>query len=73
MDRNDWISVKDRLPEVNVDVIVFNKHRQRFMSHFVGMNTEWLSNKPCAVWVDDRGAYSDITHWMPLPEPPDAI
>lgn len=64
-----WISVKDRLPELNVDVLVF----VNFTVHDVTINhcTVALFNGTC--W-DADGSYSrdSVTHWMPLPEAPKA-
>lgn len=60
-----WISVKDRLPER--ECIAYSSKFDEMMMGYIGetdksdtgycceSNTEWLS---------------DVTHWMPLPEPP---
>ena len=63
-----WISVKERLPEPNKEVLLYDKNSIR---HYVigwlrrdkGYNEGmWrLSNG----WVEDKG----ITHWMPIDEP----
>ena len=60
-----WISVKDRLPEINELCIV---------------NTEWRGVVPATYgnesWIFDEGqgwsekVLSYVTHWMPLPEAP---
>ena len=62
---SEWISVKDRLPEVNELCIV---------------NTEWrgvvLATYGSESWIFDEGqgwsekAFSYASHWMPLPEAP---
>ena len=62
-----WISVKDRLPETNELCIV---------------NTEWRAIVPALYgnesWIFDEGqgwsekALSYVSHWMPLPKPPEA-
>lgn len=58
--QNEWISVKDRLPETRKRVLVFIKKPANYTS----IDTDRI--------VDDRwvrwGRY--VTHWMPLPEPP---
>lgn len=60
-----WISVKDRLPEDHVAVFVFDSVCRNiykaWMSHDLG---EWFSEE----YLPD---FLNITHWMPLPEPPE--
>jgi hypothetical protein len=61
----EWISVKDRLPEMNELCIV---------------TTEWRGIVPATYgnesWIFDEGqgwsekALSYVTHWMPLSPPP---
>ena len=57
---NEWISVKDRLPNEDVRVLVYlNSDR-----NYTKIDTDRrLEGK----WV--RWGY-DVTHWMCLPEPP---
>ena len=72
------ISVKDRLPEEHekeselmgyrhyiasdlVVVTVANSDGKRFVSDDITVNGEWV-NYPFPMF--------DVTHWMPLPEPP---
>lgn len=64
IDRSEWISVKERLPERFEHVLVYcKKHRGDI---FVS----------CGYRYDNTGWYVDgiyttvVTHWMPLPEPP---
>ena len=49
-----WIPVADRLPDVGVEVLVY--------SEIVGICVDYYDG--------DLFGYSDVTHWMPLPEPP---
>lgn len=65
IDRSEWISVKERLPERFEHVLVYcKKHRGDI---FVS----------CGYRYDNTGWYVDgiyttvVTHWMPLPEPPE--
>jgi hypothetical protein len=58
-----WIPVGERLPEENVRVLVFDKaFRQPEMGTYYAADG----------WVGDEMAMLDPTHWMPLPEPPEA-
>lgn len=63
---NDWISVNDKMPDDETVVLVFapeDKSEPVWLGYFVS---------ELNVWSDPTGAYIDeeITHWMPLPEPP---
>ena len=55
-----WISVKDRLPESNKLVIVSGG-----IARYNGMY--WFSETSQA----DRRIEWEVTHWQPLPEPPE--
>jgi hypothetical protein len=60
MDVNGWISVKDRLPECGENYLVLKDD---------GISPYQLA----IVWFDrtwDVSNADEITHWMPLPEPP---
>ena len=61
---NEWISVKERLPELNVDVLVFRKSGLCFTAHIIERNGNWWMRE---VWY---GQFDDVTHWLPLPAPP---
>lgn len=61
-----WISVNDRLPKDGKNVLVLIPYR--------GVVLNYVSYRESDEWyVPDRlGRFSlsDVTHWMPLPEPP---
>lgn len=65
----EWISVKDRLPDKQADVLMLFGHNMAVGFWYDGDEdvTFW-----CA--YADNGYYTDCdaepTHWMPLPEPP---
>ena len=56
-----WISVKERLPEPEKDVLVLWLGRH--------VRVGWYSEE-CNDWKVDAGFTNDVTHWMPLPEAP---
>ena len=57
----NWISVKDRVPESGIDVLVFTDDYCAYTAHYDGY--WWLSGEPTLSY--------DVTHWMPLPAPPE--
>ena len=77
---SEWISVKDRLPEIEQTVIVMQnfkendhlKYNPYVMAEDVSGGIYWsdkefyldhpTSDFPCVL--------ENVTHWMPLPEPP---
>lgn len=59
----EWISVKDKMPEEDVDVLVridpSNSDQEIFVtSLFCGRFYNWYDQEV------------NVTHWMPLPNPP---
>lgn len=77
---NNWISVKDRLPEddlpkdtnrVSIKVLVYSANGNKYSVRTLSRQ-RWIMNyKPLKYhdWEWSRDA-KNITHWMPLPEPP---
>jgi hypothetical protein len=61
-----WISVKDRLPQIDTPVMLYTGHEYE-----IGRLEE---DGEFSIWVDYRYggemAADQFTHWMPLPEPP---
>jgi len=59
----NWISVKDRLPELGEVVLTISEVGQ--------MRVGYIGTKK-RIWVDGSGFFRlyNPTHWMPLPEPP---
>lgn len=61
---SEWISVKDRLPAVGEKVLTLSKFghiSDRYLHEYGG----GLIFSP-----DGLKPGRDVTHWMPLPEPP---
>ena len=66
---NDWISVKERLPENNKDLLGYHGNRKSIW--LVMLIKEPHTN--ALRWLIDEGFefdFDEITHWQPLPEPP---
>jgi hypothetical protein len=78
---SEWISVKDKLPKLDADnccldeedygrysdpVLVFDEMCGRaLVAGFDGREKKWIG--------DDGDILYDVTHWMPLPEPPEVL
>lgn len=65
---NEWISVKDRLPDIEERVLVYMedlKDRDYFIQ--VG----YIDNKnKFNIGYRDEYSPEEVSHWMNLPEPP---
>jgi len=60
----DWISVNDRLPELGTKCVCFSERKNIYI----------LEHYLCRAWCPIGIPYSimdTITHWMPLPQPPE--
>ena len=66
----EWISVKDRLPEDITNVLVFGEYWKVMIAQLDFFNGDGKA------WYEKNGGFrghvdsDNITHWMPLPEPP---
>lgn len=79
---NEWISVKDRLPNEDGKYLCYVEFTFGsyidccYFSHNLEEVNEFIFNgkQRCGWYIndDDWGAVEkqNITHWMPLPEPP---
>lgn len=63
-EQTTWISVKDRLPENDVRVLVYTELKNTLVARRVLPE----------IWEDDYGYWivEDVTHWKPLPDPPES-
>jgi hypothetical protein len=62
-----WISVNGRLPADSKKILVVNGHG------YISISALWRKDGSKWTWIDSAGHFNhvnDITHWMPLPEPP---
>lgn len=68
-----WISVEDRLPEDDVDVIVYAVSNNGGYTIAVTFHTHTLYGLNIEGWASPWQYFTShytITHWMPMPEPP---
>lgn len=64
--QSEWISVEERLPEADTDVLVITCH-----GSFKVARCNIYHNGTLVLWMTNDGlGEKAITHWMPLPEPP---
>ena len=63
-DQFKWISVKDRLPEANVLVLCR-------WDDFEGSYYGFARYQQHGSWYVANEGMPKVTHWMPLPEPPE--
>jgi hypothetical protein len=69
--QSGWIPVQERLPEKEGWYLVYTapdkKHRSINKAEFC-KGFEWNNFEP--YWRGAGGHWGNVTHWMPLPEPP---
>ena len=68
----EWISVKDRLPKLDEAVLVHPKHLHIKTSYYAVWSL-FKCHSGETIWVDKSGDghnLTEVTHWMPLPQPP---
>jgi hypothetical protein len=64
--KDNWISVEERLPQINTDVLVCNETDKCVVCGFYDRR-KWYNT------FDESGCEIIPTHWQPLPQPPKAI
>ncbi len=82
MSVDDWISVKDQLPPKDMDqetdwsiTVLITDGKNIGIGYY---EFEYFADDPTAElqyesdsWNDDTHIIDDVTHWMPLPKPPE--
>ena len=61
----EWISVKDRLPEAWKQVLIYSQHDFCESAVYIGVPGKWR-----VTWNHEMLDADSVTHWMPLPTPP---
>lgn len=67
---SNWVSVKDKLPEHGVRVLA---HTGTFFQSYcvAKLDRDFGTLNSPVFWDTSTGLFiDDVTHWMPLPEPP---
>ena len=69
----EWISVKDRLPELNTWVLAYDYKKELIVCSYTTTNDHlgvlWnMLSSGCGCCDGD---FEGVTHWMPLPPKPD--
>ncbi len=62
---NKWISVKDELPPIETHIILYNGD-----VIFGLYSDDWHGKNYFTTNFEQFLGVEDVTHWMPLPEPP---
>lgn len=64
----EWISVKDRFPETETEIVIAYANREWTGDCIICQPARYIGGE----WfpVGDRGPLKRVTHWMSLPEPP---
>lgn len=63
---NRWIPCSELMPEKHIEVLAYSPFWGKAVVAMWG-GEFWLEQ-----WTDDDLQQSEITHWMPLPEPPES-
>ena len=68
----EWISVKDRLPDTAERVLVCKAWLGTVYKPVYGYYQDYPNQKGCWYVLTEFGYYPqrEVTHWMPLPQPP---
>lgn len=69
--RSQWISVKDRLSETRHAVLVYTPHHKNIWAASMHEDGNWYIWSPGGRVLLDPDWHGPITHWMPLPTPPE--
>lgn len=70
----EWISVKDKLPESSGHYLACTKFNDMYVCDFEKSSRpqkrRWQVVCECCHAEDDQFSSDDVTHWMPLPDLP---
>jgi hypothetical protein len=63
-----WISIEEALPEPKQKVLLYCKPIGICVGYFWGLEHDNVPSEPCKGW-----SIMNVTHWMPLVEPPEGL
>ena len=66
---NEWVSVEERLPESQADVLVVAFWHEQWQT-MIGWHSD-MGKKWRVITPHGEREPGGVTHWMPLPAPPD--
>lgn len=66
MPPSNWIPVSERLPEKNIFVLVLEAYRVD-----IGFFVRSATRGPIFELVRENDYTDEVTHWQPLPDPPE--
>jgi len=64
---SEWISVEERLPSENHDTLIVAVVNE-IGEYFIDTDAFYIDEQYFRFW--GQSETSNVTHWMPLPEPP---
>lgn len=64
---SEWINVKDRLPEKEIDILICNDESK---VQFGIYSKDCYGDKFFTTNFEQFLLPGNVTHWMPLPKPP---
>lgn len=63
-----WVPVGEKLPELEQKVLACGAHHGMEVQQYHG--SRFAADGHC-VWIWKHNTVKTVTHWMPLPEPPE--
>ena len=67
---NGWISVKDRLPDDEKRYLICGLHGRIDIAYYQPIGDKFSNHEP--FWQGSNCRFTVVTHWQPLPEPPES-
>ena len=61
--QSEWISVEERLPDTTEKILVYCSNGEILPAKYIRV-------QGLEFWFEETYSCHNITHWMPLPEPP---